>query len=211
MHPATVTSLRSQVTQQTEPVPVDRASGVQLAEGFFTRPSPTIEDWERERCPRLAWQPGRQLIRSVRAYQACKASGGLWNRLLARFYVLEHRFWSVMASAEIPLNTGGLSGGLILPHPTGVVLHPDSVVGPNCALFQQVTLGIGPRAGAPRLGGAVEVGPGAKILGGVVIGDGALIGANAVVVDDVPAFNVATGNPAVCRPQSAQRRLSAPP
>jgi serine O-acetyltransferase len=184
---------------------------VHLAEGAFTRPSPSIEDWERERCPRFSWQPGKQLLRCVRAYQACRARGGLWNKLRARFYVLEHRFWSAVAGADIPVNTNALSGGLILPHPTGVVLHPDSVVGPNCALFQQVTLGIGPRLGAPILGGAVEVGPGAKILGGVHVGDGALIGANAVVVDDVPAFHVATGNPAVCRPQSERRRLSAPP
>jgi serine O-acetyltransferase len=184
---------------------------VQLSESAYTRPSPSIEDWERERCPRFSWQPGKQLLRCVRAHHARKARGGPWNKLLARFHVLEHRFWSAVAGADIPVNTGGLSGGLILPHPTGVVLHPDSVVGPNCALFQQVTLGIGPREGAPRLGGAVEVGPGAKILGGVQIGDGALIGANAVVVDDVPAFHTATGNPAVCRPQSEKRRLSAPP
>lgn len=180
-------------------------------EAAFTRPSPTLEDWERERCQRFSWQPGKQLLRSLRAYQRCKARGGLWSELRARFCVLEHRFWSAVTAAEIPLNASGLAGGLVLPHPTGVVVHPDSVVGPNCALFQQVTLGIGPRPGAPRLGGSIEVGPGAKILGGVVIGDGALIGANAVVVDDVPAFHVATGNPAVCRPQSARRRYSAPP
>jgi serine O-acetyltransferase len=208
-----VTRSSGNVTQPSESgFPHERSSGVQIAEtAVFTRPSPSVEDWQRERCPRFSWQPGKQLLRSVRAYQACKARRGLWSKLLARFYVVEHRFWSVVSGAEIPLNTSGLSGGLILPHPTGVVLHPDSVVGPNCALFQQVTLGIGPRAGAPTLGGAIEVGPGAKILGGVIVGDGALIGANAVVVDDVPAFHVATGNPAVCRPQSARRRQSAPP
>jgi serine O-acetyltransferase len=212
-YPFTVTRSSGNVTQPSESAsPEERSSGVLIAEpALITRPSPTVEDWERERCPRFAWQPGKRLLRSVRAYQACRARRGLWSKLLARFYVVEHRFWSVVSSAEVPLNTSGLSGGLVLPHPTGVVLHPESVVGPNCALFQQVTLGIGPRAGAPRLGGAVEVGPGAKILGGVSVGDGALIGANAVVVDDVPAFNVATGNPAVCRPQSARRRLSAPP
>jgi serine O-acetyltransferase len=190
---------------------MDRNTVVQLAEAVFTRPSPTLADWTRESCPRFSWQPAKQLLRTVRRYQACRENRNPWNRLLARFYVLEHRFWSVVTAAEVPINVARLGGGLVLPHPTGVVLHSDVEVGPNCALFQQVTLGVGPRPGAPRLGGAVEVGPGAKILGGVTIGDGALIGANAVVVSDVPAFHVATGNPAICRPQSARRRQSAPP
>ncbi len=37
---------------------------------------------------------------------------------------------------------------------------------------------------------------GTKILGPVTIGDGARIGANAVVLDDVPAGALAVGNPA---------------
>ena len=87
----------------------------------------------------------------------------------------------------------------MMPHPNGVVVHPEAVIGPNCLLFQQVTIGSGPRPGLPKLGGHVDVGPGAKILGGVTIGDHAVIGANAVVVSDVPAGAVAVGVPAVSR------------
>jgi len=86
-----------------------------------------------------------------------------------------------------------------MPHPNGVVVHPDTQIGPNCLLFQQVTLGAGPKPGAPRLGGHVDVGAGAKVLGGVVIGDHATIGANAVVIGDVPAGAVAVGVPAVVK------------
>jgi serine O-acetyltransferase len=110
---------------------------------------------------------------------------------------LRHRFWTVISGADIPLNTSAIAGGLLLPHPNGVVIHPAAQIGPNCLLFQQVTLGTGPRPGTPRLGGHVDVGAGAKILGGVVIGDHAVIGANAVVVTDVPAWGVAVGVPAV--------------
>lgn len=161
------------------------------------RPSADAPDWTREACPRFAWQPARQLIRSLRDYERARARGGLVGALQQRACVLRHRFWSVVSGADIPLNTHKLGGGLILPHPNGVVLHPDAEVGPNCILFQQVTLGTGPKPGLPRLGGHVDVGPGAKILGGVTIGDHAVIGANAVVVRDVPPGTVVAGVPAV--------------
>jgi serine O-acetyltransferase len=45
----------------------------------------------------------------------------------------------------------------------------------------------------PHLGGHVDVGAGAKILGGIRIGDHAQIGANAVVVEDVPEGATAVG------------------
>jgi serine O-acetyltransferase len=48
----------------------------------------------------------------------------------------------------------------------------------------------------PALGNRVNVGAGAKVLGAVTIGDDAAIGANAVVLDDVPAGATAVGIPA---------------
>jgi hypothetical protein len=59
------------------------------------------------------------------------------------------------------------------------------VLGPNCLIFQQVTLGAD-ESGVPIIGGQVDFGAGAKVIGPVKIGDHALIGANAVVVCDVP-------------------------
>jgi serine O-acetyltransferase len=93
----------------------------------------------------------------------------------------------------------------LLTHPNGVVIFPEAVVGPNCIIFQQVTIGVGGRKpGAPILGGHVDVGAGAKVLGGVRIGDHAVIGANAVVLDDVPEGATAVGIPAkVLRKQTA--------
>lgn len=51
-------------------------------------------------------------------------------------------------------------------------------------------------AGRPTLGGHIDVGAGAKILGDVRIGDHAVIGANTVVTKDVPAGAVVAGVPA---------------
>jgi serine O-acetyltransferase len=163
------------------------------------RPSPIVEDLSREYCPPFSWQPSRQLLRALRDYAAARARGGMRGRVESKIAVLRHRFWAAVSGAEIPLNAAHLAGGLMIPHPNGVVVHPEAVIGPNCLLFQQVTIGTGPRPGVPRLGGHVDVGPGAKILGGVVIGDGAVIGANAVVLSDVPAGAVAVGIPAVIK------------
>jgi serine O-acetyltransferase len=112
--------------------------------------------------------------------------------------VLRHRFWQAVSGAEIPAATR-IGGGLLLPHPNGVVVHPQAVIGPNCLLFQQVTLGTNGSPAAPVLGGHVDVGAGAKVLGGITIGDHAKIGANAVVISDVPARATAVGVPARIR------------
>ncbi len=84
-----------------------------------------------------------------------------------------------------------------MPHPNGIVIHPAAIIGPNCLIFQQVTIGThGSKVGAPTLCGHVDVGAGAKILGPVTIGEHAKIGANAVVLTDVPANAIAVGIPA---------------
>ena len=82
-----------------------------------------------------------------------------------------------------------------MPHPNGIVIHPYAEIGPNCLLFQQVTIGANDR-GVPRIGGHVDIGAGAKVLGPVTIGRHARIGANAVVIDDVPDGATAAGVPA---------------
>lgn len=167
--------------------------------GQHGRPSGEHVDWSREACPPLAWRPARQLLRALRDYRAARERGGVRGVLEGKVAVLRHRFWSAVSGAEIPLNASRIDGGLLIPHPNGVVIHPEAKIGPNCLIFQQVTIGTGPVPGVPTLGGCVDVGPGAKILGGVTIGDGAIIGANSVVIQDVPAGAVAVGVPAVIK------------
>ena len=99
-----------------------------------------------------------------------------------------------MSGAEIPIGCR-IGGGLLLPHPNGVVIHPQAEIGPNCLIFQQVTIGATER-GVPRLAGHVDIGAGARVLGPINVGADVLIGANAVVVDDVPAGATAVGIPA---------------
>ena len=157
--------------------------------------SSTVADWSREK-PLRRWDPPRRLLSAIRVYQQAIGKSGVFYAFLRYRAVLRHRFWSAVTGAEIHLNSQ-IDGGLLIPHPNGIVIHPNAVIGPNCLIFQQVTIGTGgKKPGVPTLGGHVDVGAGAKILGGVIIGDHAKIGANAVVLDDVPAGATAVGIPA---------------
>jgi serine O-acetyltransferase len=151
--------------------------------------SATQPDWSREKCYRW-WEPSRQLLKSIRGYQKWQARGGIVGRFLSACSVMQHRFWSVVTGADIPLNCH-IEGGLLLPHPNGVVIHPSAHIGPNCLIFQQVTI-----VGEVKIGGHVDIGAGAKIIRAVSIGDHAKIGANAVVLCDVPPGATAVGIPA---------------
>lgn len=173
--------------------------------------SATEPDWNRERPGPRWWDPSRRLIGCIRRYQRCRGAPGPVAAVLKRLSVAEHRFWSVVTGADIPVDSR-IDGGLKLPHPNGVVVHPNASIGPNCLLFQQVTIGTGSRgSGVPTLGGHVEVGAGARILGPVKIGDHVKIGANSVVVDDVPDGATVVGVPArVVTPKESDNVRSLP-
>ena len=159
-------------------------------------PLSTVQpDWTRE-SPKKRWDPGRRLIHSIRRYQYWRARWGFLGRAISKWHVAAHRWWSIVSGADIPLNTV-IGGGFLLPHPNGVVINPGTTIGVNCIVFQQVTLGTRVGGGSPLIGGDVEIGAGAKVLGRVRISDHARIGANAVVIADVPEYAVAVGVPAV--------------
>jgi serine acetyltransferase len=99
---------------------------------------------------------------------------------------------------ELPY-TARVGRRVVIEHQSGIVIHGATVIGDECIIRQNVTLGnrsLDRPDDAPRLGARVNVGAGAKILGAVSIGDEAQIGANAVVRIDVPAGAIAAGIPA---------------
>ena len=154
-------------------------------------------DWTRAHLHPGEWNPGKRLLSCIRDYQRYRQKPAPLGRLRRMWAIVRHRFWSAVSGADIPLNCQ-IEGGLQLPHPNGVVIHPDARIGPNCLIFQQVTIGTLASGGTPVIGGHVDIGAGAKLLGGIVIGDHARIGANAVVLSNIPAGAVAVGAPARC-------------
>lgn len=160
--------------------------------------SASIPDWAREELRFLAWDPGRRLLKCIRSYQDAQGPFAFVKRKLA---AVRHRFWSAASGADIPLNSS-IGGGLLIPHPNGIVIHPSSKIGCNCLIFQQVTIGATSR-GVPTIGGHVDIGAGAKIIGPITIGDHSRIGANAIVRENVPpggTFVAAQGHLLIIEP-----------
>jgi serine O-acetyltransferase len=152
-------------------------------------------DWSREKVRRF-WDPSRQLLRSIRRYETAKQRKGVLTPIIRRYWVLSHRFWSVVTQAEIDL-TCKIGGGLLIPHPNGIVIHPDAIIGVNCLIMQQVTVGVdGKGESPPVIGGHVDLSAGCKVIGAIYVGDHALVGANAVVTRDVAPRSVVVGIPA---------------
>jgi serine O-acetyltransferase len=94
-------------------------------------------------------------------------------------------------------------GDPVVIEPGIYILHGQVVIDGFVEIGAGTTIGpfvtIGLRAGdyqGARIARDVSIGTGAKVIGPVRIGAGARIGANAVVVDDVPAGVTVVGAPA---------------
>ena len=79
-------------------------------------------------------------------------------------------------------------------------MHPKTVIGENCTIYQHTTFGAAhgekDQDGVPTIGNNVMVGVGATILGPIKIGNNVSIAAHAVVMEDVPDNAVVAGIPA---------------
>lgn len=146
-------------------------------------------EWSREK-PQRFWDPGRQLLKSIRHYQKIKSSKCILKKIKRKICALQYHFWSTVSGAEIDINCK-IGGGLLIPHPNGIIIHPDAEIGVNCLIFQQVTL-----AGPVKLGYHVDIGAGAKLLAPLNVGNDVRIGANSVVTKDIKSGLTVVGIPA---------------
>ena len=162
---------------------------------FLDAVSATEPDWSRERKAFWEWSPSKSLLASIRRYHCAQKKPLLLRQLIKKIAIFQHRFWSVVTGADIPINSS-IGGGLLIPHPNGIVIHPSVIVGPNCLIFQQVTIGASFDATVPVIGGHVDIGAGAKVLGNITLGNHVRVGANAVVLHSVPDNKTVVGIPA---------------
>lgn len=92
--------------------------------------------------------------------------------------------------------------GFRLHHTTGIVIGCDCVLGNNCEVFQNVSLGenrrkrIEGRHRMPQVGNNVTIYAGACLIGPIIIGNNVEIGANSVVTKDYPDDVIIAGIPA---------------
>lgn len=125
---------------------------------------------------------------------------------LSVLHDLGHIFVRNVYGIELPRSTK-VGRRVRISHQSGIVIHPDAVIGDECTIRQNVTIGgvSMRRGGAPTLEDGVEVGAGAVIVGRVKVGAQARVGPNAVVMTNVPAgaLVVATA-PRVIQPPPVQ-------
>jgi serine O-acetyltransferase len=129
----------------------------------------------------------------------------LWRhgrRLLARIVSQLGR-----AFTGIEIHPGATVGHrLFIDHGMGVVVGETAEIGDDVTLYHCVTLGgVAPsvnvtaqidRKRHPTIANGAIIGAGAQVLGPITIGADARVGANAVVVQDVPAGVAVVGIPA---------------
>jgi serine O-acetyltransferase len=139
---------------------------------------------------RLAWVSDAFLAQAL--YRAKARMQALGVPLLPR---VAHRLAMLVAQVSI--------GDPVVVRPGIYILHGQVVIDGTVEVGSGVTIApwvtIGLRAGnyqGATIERDVSIGTGAKIIGPVRIGEGATIGANAVVVDDVPAGATVVGVPA---------------
>jgi serine O-acetyltransferase len=119
-----------------------------------------------------------------------------WPRVADCFRFLNLVLFGLEAPSRLLIGPG-----LILPHTQGTVLGAARI-GRNATIFHQVTLGavVADYLYDVRLRPIVEddvtISAGAKVLGAISLGRGSTVGANAVVLEDVPAGALAVGVPA---------------
>lgn len=117
---------------------------------------------------------------------------------IAHFYYKIHlkfigkaiSFWARFLTGIEIHPAAKIGKNLFIDHGHGVVIGETAVVGDNCTIYQNATLGgTGKEHNKrhPTLGNNVIVGAGAKVLGNITIGDNVKIGANTVVLKDIPA------------------------
>jgi serine O-acetyltransferase len=130
-----------------------------------------------------ASSPGFRAVLNYRIAHSMRARLGPIGVPISKACFWFGRHWYGCAIAS----TARLYGGLILPHPQGIVVGAETVVGPDSWIFQNVTLGgLRGKVGMPEVGRSARIYTGAVLVGPVVIGDNVQVGANAVVTRDVP-------------------------
>ena len=97
----------------------------------------------------------------------------------------------------IEIHPGAKIGkNLFIDHGMGIVIGETSVIGDNCTIYHDVTLGGTGKDKVirhPRIGNNVMIGAGAKVLGPIKIGDNVKIGANSTILKDVPSNTTVVG------------------
>src|SRR5439155_1545054 len=168
---------------------VDLRGVLEPPEGFIQDHEDVVEVDAAQTLPVQVSRAERQILRwlECRVEQRYPAAVVGDNPPAARLlqFACRHRVPLLRDLIETVLNCGiecRIRSPILMPHPYGIVIDRNAVLGNRVTLMHQVTIGTKhPHdAHSPVIEDNVFIGPGAKILGAVRVGRGATVGANAV-------------------------------
>jgi serine O-acetyltransferase len=148
------------------------------------------------------------LLQVLRLTLECDGFLGLGiYRVQARLDARGRRRWANVLRRLAVITANVSIGRMVVVRPGVFLAHGNVVIDglveidAGTVIMPGVTIGLreGPLNGGlrgPKIGKNVEIGTGAKILGPITLHRGARVGANAVVLQDVPAGATAIGVPA---------------
>lgn len=148
---------------------------------------------EEDKCRKGKFPPYQRFLRLC---QQTKKNSPLY---LLYFYI--YRFLCRIYFIEIPVDVK-LGGGCYIGHPFSICINGQAVVGKNCNIHKNVTIGLANRGklkGAPTIGNRVWMGINSIIVGKITIGDDVLIAPNTFVNRDIPSHSVVFGNPCIVK------------
>jgi len=114
--------------------------------------------------------------------------------LIARLFL---RRYSIKYGIQIPRGTK-IGKGFYIGHFGSIVVNNRCVIGDNCNLAHNVTIGQenrGEKKGTPTIGNKVWIGTGSVIVGNIKIGNNVLIAPLSFVNIDIPDNSIVVGNP----------------
>jgi serine O-acetyltransferase len=132
--------------------------------------------------------PGLQATAVLRFGQWAKQRHVAIRVVADPVYVVLNMLIKLCWGIELP-RSARIGRGLYIGHFGGIHVSSAAVIGRNCNLSQDVTIGVagsGEKRGVPVIGDNVYLAPGARVFGRIRIGNNVKIGANAVVYKDIP-------------------------
>lgn len=142
-------------------------------------------------------KPGVHAVLVYRFGHRLLSMPAIFRLPLRILYKPMHWFVRNFYGIELP-ETTHVGRRLLIGHQSGIVIHHHSVIGHDCLIRQNCTIGAGSESFAdkgPILGNGVEMAAGAVIIGAVKIGDNVRIGPNAVVMMNIPAGSTVIAPP----------------
>lgn len=132
------------------------------------------------------------------ALQSYRVAHWLWRD--GRDYLAFHLQSRISELFQVDIHPAAVIGhGVFIDHATGIVIGETARVGDDVSMLHNVTLGGTGKVGGdrhPKIGRAVLLGAGAKVLGNITVGDEARIASGSVVLQDVAPRCTVAGVPA---------------